>query len=196
MTTAMIFSGDGLFFGICIHLSSEFDIIGQRIQNLISQEVVQSTSDRHFSPETNTMIYEKLREIVIDHEKLIKLCKKMSRSFSTNVLLHYISAALITGICCLMVMLAEGADKTVFITYIGASTTQVFVYSYGGQMLAASSSKMQEHAYNFEWYKCDKKVRKLIQMIMIRTQKRTAVEVPFFQVSLETFISVSKISFV
>ena len=192
----MIFSGDGLFFGICVHLSSEFEIIGLRMKNLISQEIVQSSSEGNFSPETNNKIHEKLKEIVIDHETLIQLCQKMSRSLSTNVLLHYISAALITGVCCLMILLAEGADKIVFITYIGASTTQVFVYSYGGQILADSSPKLQEHAYNFEWYKCDKKVRKLIQMIMIRTQKRTAVEVPFFQVSLETFISVSKKSFV
>jgi odorant receptor len=90
-----------------------------------------------------------------------------------------------------MVLLADGANRLIFVNYIIASTCQVFVYSMGGNLLADSSAGIQEAAYSFEWYKCDKKVRKLIHMMMIRAQKKTAVDVPFFQTSLETFGSVS-----
>lgn len=190
VTTAMIFGGDGLFFGLCVHLSSEFEIVGLRVKNLMGE--ITGVNGEKLTPEQNQEVYEKLTKIVDDHKDVIELCQKVSRSLSTNVLIHYISAALITCICCLSILLAEGVEKIVFINYIGASTTQAFIYSFGGQILADSSSKIQEFAYNFEWYKTDVKNRKLIQMMMLRAQKRAAVEVPFFQTSLETFASVSK----
>jgi predicted ABC-type sugar transport system permease subunit len=115
----------------------------------------------------------------------------MSQCLSWNVLIHYITSALITCICCLMILYADGAAKLIFINYIVASTTQVFVYSIGGNMLESSSTGIRVSAYNFDWYKCDQRIRKLIQMIMIRAQRRTAVDVPFFDVSLETFATVS-----
>lgn len=90
-----------------------------------------------------------------------------------------------------MILLAEGAAKIIFVTYIIASTTQVFVYSIGGDLLADSSARVGEFAYDFHWYKCDGKIRKLIHLMMLRAQKKSGVEVPFFQTSLETFAAVS-----
>jgi 7tm Odorant receptor len=46
-------------------------------------------------------------------------------------------------------------------------------------------------AYRFEWYKCDKSVRLLIQMMIMRANKECKVAVPFFSPSLPTFASVS-----
>jgi 7tm Odorant receptor len=115
----------------------------------------------------------------------------MSRNLSPNVLIHLITSALITCICCLEILLADGADKLIFVNYIIASTTQVFVYSIAGNMLEDSSTNIRFSAYDFPWYKCDDRVRKLILMIIIRTQKKTAVDVPFFDCSLETFGTVS-----
>lgn len=117
----------------------------------------------------------------------------MSRCLSPNVLLHYVTAALITCICCLMIVLAEGAAKIIFVNYIIASTTQVFVYSIGGNMLEDASTGISLSAYNFPWYKCDERIRKTIAMIIMRSQKKTAIDVPFFEASLETFTAVSAI---
>lgn len=170
--------------------SSENYWICFRIMTFFSR-LATHESIESFSPADNDRLYEKLKKIVIEHENLIDLCRKLSRSLTTNVLLHYLSSALITCICCLMILLAEGAQKAIFINYIIASTTQVFVYSMGGNLLADSSAKIQEYAYNFHWYKCDRKIRKLIHLMMLRAQKKTGVDVPFFQTSLETFGSVS-----
>jgi hypothetical protein len=143
-----------------------------------------------FTPEQNDLLYKELTKIVQDHENTIRICQKMSGSLSINVMVHYTSSALITGICCLMILLAEGAEKLIFLNYIIASTTQVFVYSLGGNFLLDSSMGIQDAAYDFHWYKCDVKIRKLILMIMLRAQRKTAVDVPFFKASLETFGSV------
>jgi odorant receptor len=136
-------------------------------------------------------LLEKLEEIVEEHNRLIDLCKKMSRCLSPNVLIHYITSALTMCICCLMIMLADGAAKLIFVNYIIAATTQVFVYSMGGNMLEDASTNIRIVAYDFDWHKCDQRIRKLILMIMIRAQRKTAVDVPFFDASLETFGTVS-----
>lgn len=86
-----------------------------------------------------------------------------------------------------MILLAEGAEKLIFVNYIIASTTQVLVYSLGGNFLEDASTSVRDAAYDFQWYKCDKRIRKLIQLMMLRAQRKTAVDVPFFEASLETF---------
>lgn len=126
-----------------------------------------------------------------DHAKAIDVCNKMSKCLAPNVLLHFFTSAVITCICCLMILLAEGAAKIIFVNYIIASTTQVFVYSISGNMLEDASTGICFTAYNFPWYKCDERIRKTIQMIIIRSQKKTAIKVPFFEASLETFSVVS-----
>lgn len=212
VTISGIFGGDGLFLGLCVHISGEFNIVSARISKLIEGEISEHESSaaliwwfpfilfrspeshesiESFSQEENDRLYVELRKIVEEHETLIELCRKLSKSLSANVFIHFISSAIVTCVCCLTILLSEGADKLIFVNYIIASTCQVFVYSMGGNLLADSSAEIQEAAYNFQWYKCNKKIRKLIQMIMIRAQRKTAVEVPFFQTSLETFGSVS-----
>lgn len=133
----------------------------------------------------------KLKAIIQEHDRVIEVCHKMSRCLSPNILIHYFTSAVITCICCLMIMLAEGAAKIIFVNYIIASTTQVFVYSISGNMLEDASTGISFAAYDFPWYKCDERVRKTILMIIIRGQKKTAIYVPFFEASLETFSLVS-----
>jgi 7tm Odorant receptor len=144
-----------------------------------------------FTPEQNDRLLKRLEEIVGDHDKIIGFCGKMSRNLWPNVLIHYITSAIIICICCLEIMLADGADKLIFVNYIIGSTTQVFVYSIAGNMLEDASTNIRFAAYDFPWYKCDVKIRKMILMIIIRAQKKTAVDVPFFDCSMETFGKVS-----
>lgn len=115
----------------------------------------------------------------------------MSNSFAPNALLHIVTSAFVTCICSLMVLLANGPEKMIFVNYIIASTTQIFVYAFGGDLLIDASTGIKFSAYDFEWYKCNAKVRKMIIIIMMQTQKKSAVDVPFFEASIETFGSVS-----
>ncbi|KAJ6644456.1 Odorant receptor 22c, partial [Pseudolycoriella hygida] len=68
MTSAAIYSTDGLFLGMCSHISGEFRIIGSRISTLVEQEI----SDSHefiegFTSEQNGRLSKKLKKIVKDH---------------------------------------------------------------------------------------------------------------------------------
>lgn len=90
-----------------------------------------------------------------------------------------------------MILLADGPELLIFLNYIATSTTQVFIYSIGGNILEDASESVKESAYSLQWYKCDIRIQKMVLMIMTRAQKKSGVDVPFFEVSLETFMAVS-----
>ena len=87
-----------------------------------------------FTPQQNDHLFQKLRK---SHRRTWQadpsFTKKMLRCLSPNVLIHYITSAIVTCICAIMIMLAEATDKLIFGNNIIASTNQLFVYSIGGK---------------------------------------------------------------
>ncbi|KAI8117906.1 Odorant receptor 22c [Lucilia cuprina] len=51
------------------------------------------------------------------------------------------------------------------------------------------SAAVAETLYDIEWYKCDVKTRKMILMMLRRSQRPTTIAVPFFTPSLTAFSS-------
>lgn len=125
------------------------------------------------------------------HNEAIEKCEILSRTLWQNVLFHFVLSSLIICISCLMIIKSDGVEGIVFVFYLCAYTFQIYTYSACGNLLIDSSLRVNDAAYNFHWYKCDARIRKAINLIMIRAQKKVNVEVPFFEVSLETFASVS-----
>jgi len=67
-------------------------------------------------------------------------------------------------------------------------------FAYAGNVIISSSTGLSDAAYNCEWYKCDAKTRKMILLIMTRSQKKICMRAPFFEVSLESFVTVRTLS--
>lgn len=53
---------------------------------------------------------------------------------------------------------------------------------------------MQTVAYDFPWYRYDRNTRHLIQMMMIRAQYGSNVDVPFFETSMASFSAVRHVN--
>lgn len=129
------------------------------------------------------------------HNEAIGMCNLMSIILWKNLLLLFVSSSLVVCISCLMIITSVGTGRIVFILYLCAYILQIFVYSTCGNMLIDASLKVNDAAYNFHWYKCNVKIRKAIYLIMLRAQRKVNVQVPFFEVSLETFAWVSSTKF-
>lgn len=115
----------------------------------------------------------------------------MSQIFGPIVLIHFVHCGIVICAASLMFFfLAEGPETMMYLSYIMGYTTDTFIYTLSGTMLYEASAKVSEAAYNFEWYKCDKRIQRLILLVTIRAQQRTVLKVPFFNTSLETFITV------
>lgn len=129
------------------------------------------------------------------HNEAIEMCNLMSIILWKNLLLLFVSSSLVVCISCLMIITSVGTGRIVFILYLCAYILQIFVYSTCGNLLIDASLKVNDAAYNFHWYKCNVKIRKAIYLIMLRAQRKVNVQVPFFEVSLETFAWVSSTKF-
>ena len=141
----------------------------------------------------NSQIFKDLSKIREHHQKAINLSRSLSNTYVMIVLLHFLSASITICISCVTILLADGFDKLIFVNYIMAATTQVFLYALGGEVLVISSTSIKFAAYQTDWYKCDQKIGKSLLFIITRAGRSSGVDVPFFEVSLETFASVSNL---
>lgn len=61
---------------------------------------------------------------------------------------------------------------------------------YPSLFICLQSSAVADTLYDIEWYKCDARTRKMILMILRRSQRAKTIAVPFFTPSLPAFSSV------
>jgi len=184
------------FYGVCIHISAQFDVASARLETLVQVKADDvTTSDmfiRMLTPQQNKEVQEKLRDFVKQHNALIELCDLMSQSFSLIIVFHLVSSAVLISTCCLLLFLTEEVEFMQYFFGTLSLVAEAFVFAYAGHTIISSSSALQDAAYNFDWYKCDTRNRKMILMIMIRAQKKICMKAPlYFEASLKSFGVVS-----
>lgn len=148
---------------------------------------------KKFNQSENDLLHSELKKFVQLHIDTIDLCELMTRSLGPIVFLHFIAASILICASCLLLVLADGAEKLIYVNFLVGTFADVFLHGYVGTRLIEASLGIREAAYDLEWYKCDVRNQKLILMIMLRARRAVAVKMPFFNASLETFITVSDV---
>jgi odorant receptor len=179
---------DGILFGFCLYIAGQFQIVEQAIIHLTD------FNDDDIE-ERNKKIRKSLIEIVRHHNECIELTKKVSRMYEIIVITNFTLTSLVMGMCSLTIIIAEGMEKLIFISYSVGAVLQIFLFCKNGSTLEGSSAKIAVAIYNFEWYKCDKQIKYLILTILMRSQRTAELQIPFFPVSMETFTRVSESEF-
>nr|XP_029717663.1 odorant receptor 10a-like [Aedes albopictus] len=187
----MMAGGDGLFIGVCLLISSQYRIVQQELEalgNSVESDHHRGTGE--VTAEENDHVFEQLKLIAQRHNRTIDTTEEMSRLFLQNVFASFTIAAIKIGIACITVMKAEGPNKLIFVWYSLGILTEIYLYSYGGTQLMEESEELNRTAYDFPWYRYRKNVRQIIQMMMLRAQKPSRVDVPFFEASVVTFSTI------
>jgi odorant receptor len=180
---------EGILFGSCLYIAGQFQIVEQKIIHL-------TDFDDDDIEERNKKIRKSLIEIVRHHNECIELTEKVSRMYESIIITNFVSISMIMGTCSLNIIIAEGMGKLIFfVSYLIAAVINIFLYCKNGSALEVSSAKIAEVIYNFEWYKCDKQIKYSVLTILMRSQKTTELQVPYFSVSMETFAAVSESEF-
>jgi len=187
------------FLGVCLHVAAQFDILSARFKNLVQREVDDGPSTSEgpslkLSEQQNKNVQEKLKQIVKQHEALIELCDLITQSFSWIIIFHFVSAALEISSCILLLFLVDGLEWLQYVIGALGFLVEAFVFAYAGNAIISSSTGLSDAAYSCEWYKCDAKTRKMILLIMVRSQKKICMKAPFFEASLESFVTVRTLS--
>ncbi|XP_061387525.1 odorant receptor 22c [Musca vetustissima] len=178
---------DGYYVCTTVFICSIFKII-QRDVHSTFEELKEC---EHATEEQNHRIRQKLNAIVERHNTIIDLSADFTASFTVIIMLHFMSAAIVVCSSILDLMLnTNSVGLFIYISYNIAALAQLFVYCVGGTFVSDSSAAVADALYNVEWYKCDVKTRKIILMILHRSQKAITISVPFFTPSLPAFSSV------
>uniref|UniRef100_A0A182K5K7 Odorant receptor n=1 Tax=Anopheles christyi TaxID=43041 RepID=A0A182K5K7_9DIPT len=178
---------DALFSGVCLYIYGQFQ--GFRLEVEALAESLDKNLLKNSATETQRTNLE-LRRISKRHQEIIDLVSEVRNAFTPNVLLVYTATAIIMCIVCVAMLVVEGIYKLTYLPYAFAELTLLFLYSYSGTLIRDSSEAVQTVAYNFPWYRCDRNTRHLIQMMMIRAQYGSNVDVPFFETSMASFSAI------
>lgn len=171
-------------------MSGKFKILQLRLTN-IGDEMKDLIGDKKLTSEENNQLSTKLKDFVKLHIESIEICEILSRAFAPIIFIHFVASAIMICGCCLMLFLAPSVEKTIYLTFAFGGFTDVLLHTYSGHCIILASEDISVAAYNLDWHNYDLKNQKLILMIMTRAQKASAVRIPFFSVSLETYIKVS-----
>ncbi|XP_064535425.1 odorant receptor 22c [Drosophila montana] len=178
---------DGFFVCSCMYISGVFWVIQQDIRSIF----VDLDKEEFFTPATNAAIRTRLVSIIDRHNTIIDLSTDLTRQFTVIVLMHFLSAAFVLCSTILDIMLNTSSfSGLTYICYIIAALTQLFLYCYGGNHVSESSLAVADTLYDVAWYKCDARTRKMILMILRRSQRAKTIAVPFFTPSLPAFSSI------
>ncbi|KAL5284472.1 Or22c.2 family protein [Megaselia abdita] len=117
-----------------------------------------------------------------------KLSETVLKLFGVMIFVHFVTSAItICSVCVVILVGAAGMDLVSCLFYLSAISTQLFIYCYGASLIEDESSKIAEAAYASYWYHVDLRVRKIILIIINRSQKPIVLKVPFFVPSLPAF---------
>ncbi|XP_017856899.1 PREDICTED: odorant receptor 22c [Drosophila arizonae] len=178
---------DGFFLCSCLYISGIFRVIQMDIRSIFfpldELEI--------YTPSENDQIRTQLVRIVERHNVIIDLCTDLTRQFTVIVLMHFLSAAFVLCSTILDIMLnTSSLSGLTYIFYSVAALTQLFLYCFGSNHVSESSLAVAGTLYDIGWYKCDVATRKMILMILRRSQRAKSIEVPFFTPSLPAFSSI------
>ncbi|XP_052863467.1 odorant receptor 22c-like [Anopheles cruzii] len=173
---------DALLTGVCLYFCGQFNALRLEIESLgpgPAPLVADEAETRHINRE--------LRRISRRHQRTIEMVHEVRAAFAPNILLVYTCTALIMCIVCIAMLIVEGIYKFTYLPYAFAELAILFLYSYSGTIIRDASEAIQTVAYNFPWYRYNRDTRHLIQMMMIRAQRGSNLNVPFFETSMATF---------
>ncbi|XP_050090961.1 odorant receptor 22c-like [Anopheles aquasalis] len=173
---------DALLIGVCLYVRGQFDALGQDIAALGGQQSVVGVSRQ----ETHH-INRQLQRINQRHQRIIEITGEVRAAFALNIFLIYMCGALILCIVSIAMLTVEGVYKFTYLPFAFSELAILFLYSYSGSIICDSSEAIQTAAYSFPWYRYDRDTRHLIQLLMIRAQRGSNLNVPFFETSMATF---------
>ncbi|XP_017156108.1 odorant receptor 10a [Drosophila miranda] len=187
--TIFMFGGcDGFYFEFCAHISSLFQSLQEEIRSIFRpyEEYLKLT------PAQCARLELQLRGIIIRQNSVFELISFFRKRYTVITLAHFVSAALVIGfsICNLLTVGNNSLGALLYVAYTVAALSQLLVYCYGGTLVAESSVELSRVAASCPWSLCAPRQRRVILLLILRSQRAPTMAVPFFSPSLNTFASI------
>ncbi|XP_071054663.1 odorant receptor 22c-like [Onthophagus taurus] len=161
-----IYTFDGFFAGSVIQLIGQLKLIKHKLENL------------KFENDEENLI-----EIIDHHNFILDFINDINTLYS-NILFTQFSS-LIFSMCIGSFLLTLHGTPTVntltqYVVYLTCMFTQVFVFSYGGQVILDETASVADVAYQTNWFHASVSMQKSISTIILRSQQETKISVGGF----------------
>ncbi|CAG9807716.1 unnamed protein product [Chironomus riparius] len=148
---------DGLFFGILIMLSSEFNELSDVLINLDYKK-------DHLQ----------LRNCAIKHQELLQINKEIEAIFSLSTFLTFVDSSLTICFATLECFIGqeEWLKYVTFVLYAAIILNHIFFYCFFCQQLHDANSNIGEQIIMGNWYESnDKRVLTSVHLILMKSQQ-------------------------
>lgn len=140
-----------------------------------------------------------LIKLMTEHEELLKISDKIQEIFSKSLSANFFGSSL--GICMSGFQFTYGSNGESshlfkYAVFVVLGMLQIFTLCSFSQQLIDSSLSVAQGAFNMKWWEIeDLKVRRLVQFIIMRSQRHKKLRaLQFAEISLENFTRVSFIA--
>ncbi|KAH8235445.1 hypothetical protein KR032_000362, partial [Drosophila birchii] len=191
--TIFMFGGcDGFYFEFCAHISALFEVLQAEIQAIFKPYKDQL----QLSPLQLFNLEQHLRAVIIRHNAIIDLTKFFRERYAIITLAHFVSAGMVIGFSMvnLLTVGTNGLGALLYVAYTIAALSQLLVYCYGGTLVAESSVEVSKVTGSCPWHLLSPVQRRLVLLLILRSQRALTMAVPFFSPSLATFASILQTS--
>lgn len=171
-------------------------------------------STRQLTVSENQKLCKRLSQLIFKQYELFDLFDSVLDNFTVIILMHFVTAATVLGLASINLVMARGFETLLYINYNCAVLSQLFIFAAGGTRITESvrisyfdlrvlllsllifqiliqSYSVADAVYGIQWERCNVNVRRMIVLIILRSHRGTRVLVPFFEVSLPAYCTVS-----
>ncbi|XP_063530627.1 odorant receptor 67a-like [Cydia strobilella] len=173
---------DMLLFTLTVNVSMLFCLLQYDLLNINVDRRAQEADES----------LENLKNVVKRHQKILKLAKDLNEIFSVillNVLI--ISSLIITFFGFLTIVIKVKFQQIKYLTATLEVLLAVFYIILPGQILSDTSSGVADAAYQSLWYNSDQRFRKIIVIMIARSQKPCKLRaLGYADINFETFYKI------
>lgn len=135
--------------------------------------------------------FKTIKELVIRHNELFELTRKMHAAFNLTVTVQcFISAV---NICMIAFQILADNDlptSLTYIVYLNSSIFELFVYCYGCQQIINEGDNVTTAIKQCPWYDLTLSEQKAMYLMLIRSQRNIKAKFIFFNAGNELFLNV------
>ncbi|XP_037943081.1 odorant receptor 10a-like [Teleopsis dalmanni] len=182
--TVFMFSGcDSFYYESCSNFALLLKILQEDIKIVFDGLKLSTAVEAE-------RLEEELFKIIKRQNEIMEITTLFRNCYITMTLAHFVSASMVIGASLFDVLSFSGVGRFVYIAYTIAALSQLFIYCYGGTIVAENSTQIGTTIFCSDWHLCNPKNRRLLSLMILRSQRPITMAVPFFNPSLVTFASI------
>ncbi|XP_025197380.1 odorant receptor 67c-like [Melanaphis sacchari] len=197
---AAIYLGiDIYFFGAIYAVGGQIKLLNTSLNNnennLAQLENFSCSNQPSIFTEKQLMLcYSTLRECLKHHILALDYIKSISKLFSTLILMDYLHGITSLTFALFQLTISTSIAETItVICFICVSVWHQYLNNFFGEFIIQKQISVSTTLYNVPWWRCDKKIRQLVTLMILRSTKPTVVTGYYmYKLSYKSFISFVK----